>query len=165
MRTCEICGEEKNNLSIVIFEGKRIYACNSCIKKYSLIRVSSKLPIKKTYTTKVSKVVYRPKKKVIDISNIDYELVEDFGDKVKRARESLGLTQAELASRLKIKVSLLRKIESGKFYPAIDLVKKLEKNLNIKLLEKVSEEFKYEKTEERPTYAKLGDFFPVEGEQ
>jgi len=158
--TCEICGAEREDLHIVIFEGRRVYACSLCIKKYSLVKVSSvhrkSTPIVRT--KKQTVISRRPATLPIEE---EYELVEDFGDKIKRAREKLGLTQSELATKMKIKVSLLKKIESGKLYPPIELAKKLEKLLGIELLEKVSEELKIERfKKEGKDYLRLGDFFP-----
>jgi len=162
VRSCEICGEERADLSLVIFEGRRVYACSSCIKKFSLVKVSS-IGATKALRQPKAWAVRRPLKSIA--LEEDYELVEGFGEKVKRAREAMGLTQAELASKLKIKVSLLKKIEAEKISPPFDLVRKLEKALNTRLLEKASKEITKSVAEEsiewRPT---LGDFFPEEGE-
>lgn len=64
----------------------------------------------------------------------DLELVEDYGLRVKQARTRMGLTQEELASQIGEKVTVIKKIEQGELKPSIDLVRKLEKFLKIRLL-------------------------------
>ena len=65
------------------------------------------------------------------------EIVPDFGMRVKDAREKLGLKQEELARRINEKVSLLRKIERGEIVPDDRVRQKLERILNISLVERV----------------------------
>ncbi|EWG07242.1 MAG: XRE family transcriptional regulator [Candidatus Aramenus sulfurataquae] len=44
---------------------------------------------------------------------------------IKRLRESLGITQAELAKRVGVSQSLIAKIENGKIDPKLSVVKKI----------------------------------------
>lgn len=67
------------------------------------------------------------------------DLVDDFSSKVRHAREKLGLSQEELGKKISEKVSVLRKIESGKMTPDNVLTEKLQHALRIKLLVPVSE--------------------------
>ena len=69
-----------------------------------------------------------------------YEVVEDYAERVKRARERLGLSQKELAQRVKVGENVIRRIESGSLVPPVDLAMRLERVLNVKLLEPVVEE-------------------------
>jgi len=62
------------------------------------------------------------------------ELAEDYGDKIRKARERLGLSHEELGRKLNEKVSLLRKIETGKMEPDDKLAAGLEHVLKIKLI-------------------------------
>jgi putative transcription factor len=62
------------------------------------------------------------------------ELVGDFGLRVRRAREELELSHEDLGRKIGEKVSVLRKIESGKMAPDLMLAEKLEHALKIKLL-------------------------------
>ena len=61
------------------------------------------------------------------------ELVGDFGLRVRRAREELELSHEDLGRKIQEKVSVLRKIESGKMVPDFALAEKLEHALKIKL--------------------------------
>ena len=69
----------------------------------------------------------------------DLDLVEDFGERVKNARRRLGLTQEDLARQLNEKLTVIRKIEAGEFKPPIELARKLERFLKIRLLEPIDE--------------------------
>jgi len=69
----------------------------------------------------------------------DLELIEDFGDAVRKARLRLGLTQEDLAKQINEKLTTIKKIEAGEFKPPITLARKLEKFLKIRLLVPVDE--------------------------
>jgi putative transcription factor len=61
------------------------------------------------------------------------ELAQDYDDRVRNARESAGLSQAELANQLNEKASLIRKLEHGDTLPSDDVQHKLERALDIDL--------------------------------
>ena len=67
------------------------------------------------------------------------ELVDDFGLRVRRAREGLELSHEDLGRKIGEKVSVLRKIESGRMTPDHRLAEKLEHALRVKLLVPPSE--------------------------
>jgi putative transcription factor len=65
--------------------------------------------------------------------------VEDYGSRVKRARESQEMSVGDLASRIKEKESVVRRIESGKLSPDQQLAGRFENALDITLYSAVSE--------------------------
>lgn len=65
------------------------------------------------------------------------ELIEDFELKVRNARESKDWSREDLGKKINERVSVITRIETGKMTPDVKLTRKLEKALNIKLLEKV----------------------------
>jgi len=67
------------------------------------------------------------------------ELVGNFSLRVRRAREGLELSHEDLGRKIGEKVSVLRKIESGKMTPDLILAEKLEHALKTKLLVPPSE--------------------------
>jgi putative transcription factor len=67
------------------------------------------------------------------------ELVEDYHEVVRTAREDRGWSQAELGSKIKEKESLVRRIETKSIRPSTGVAKKLEKTLGIKLFENVGD--------------------------
>jgi putative transcription factor len=62
------------------------------------------------------------------------ELTEDYGTRIRKAREKLGFSHEELGKRLNEKVSLLKKIETGKMTPNDKLATALEHTLKVKLI-------------------------------
>lgn len=97
-----------------------------------------------------------------------YEVVEDYAQRVRRAREKLGLTQKELAVKVKVGEKVIKRIEAGTLVPSIDLARRLERVLGVKLLEPVAE------LEEEPEagggrredrfYLTLGDIAELRGD-
>ena len=79
-------------------------------------------------------------------------IVNDYAEKIKRKRESLGLKQEDFAKKINEKESLIQKIESGHFEPSIVLAKKIGNFLKIKLIEDYQEE------QEKQTKTKTGSF-------
>jgi putative transcription factor len=81
-------------------------------------------------------------KKRIITARVDtsQELVEDYAEVIRQAREILGLSVEDLGKKINEKESVLRKIETGKMAPNELLVSKLERTLKIKLLVPVAEE-------------------------
>ncbi len=73
----------------------------------------------------------KPQAPAVDTSK---ELVEDYHVKIRQAREALGLSHEDLGKRINEKVSLLRKIETGKMTPDNRLASLLERTLKIKLV-------------------------------
>ncbi|HET6398490.1 MAG TPA: multiprotein bridging factor aMBF1 [Candidatus Thermoplasmatota archaeon] len=63
-------------------------------------------------------------------------LVEDFGTRIHKARDAKGWTHDQLGDKVRARVPELRQIEAGKMRPSDDLVKRLEKELGITLMER-----------------------------
>jgi putative transcription factor len=63
------------------------------------------------------------------------EVVADYDERIRSAREAAGFSQAELGDQLNEKASFIRKLERGESLPSDDLRKKLERALDIELLE------------------------------
>lgn len=87
------------------------------------------------------------------------ELVEDYAERVRRAREKLGWSQSILASRVKVSENIVKRIESGKLRPTLELARRLEEVLGIKLLmPSIEEELKQQKVQK---YVTLGEIVNV----
>jgi len=67
-------------------------------------------------------------------------LVSNYNVLIRQARENMGLTQADLAKLIGEKESIVRRLESGRMVPTLELAKKLEKVLKVKLYEEVRQE-------------------------
>ncbi|MGB0653520.1 MAG: helix-turn-helix domain-containing protein, partial [Thermoplasmatota archaeon] len=66
-------------------------------------------------------------------------LVENFGPKIRQARERKKLTKEFLGGKVAARVPQLNQIESGHLRPSDQLARALERELGITLLEKVDE--------------------------
>lgn len=90
------------------------------------------------------------------------DIAEDCADRVRHQRMKLGISQEELAKRVKEKLSLIQKIETGKMTPDSKLCRALEHELKIKLLiprKEISEV----PSAAPPTEVTLGDIMRVKG--
>lgn len=144
---CELCGKSDARLQIIV-EGSKLYACQKCAglgkvvgQVKSIVKVEKKLVVKEELPSET--------------------LTSDYGPKIKSAREKLGKTQEELGQLIGEKVSVVQKIETNKFEPSIELTKKMERVLKIRLIEKsdaVMIDIQKARHEESFT---LGDFVSV----
>jgi putative transcription factor len=63
------------------------------------------------------------------------ELVEDYADRIRAAREEKEWSTLDLAREIKEREILVKKIEKGDLIPEDDVRKKLERALNIRLID------------------------------
>ncbi|MGB9740720.1 MAG: multiprotein bridging factor aMBF1 [Candidatus Bathyarchaeales archaeon] len=155
---CEVCGRKIYGKPYnVIIEGAKLTVCSECSKHGKIILEAEEPqpPTQRAMSAKpkASPTLKTPQKKVPETTLNSFELVEDFNVKIKKAREKLGLSHEDLGKKLNEKVSVLRKIETGRMTPDDALAKKLEHELKIRLLVPVSEvkipQTKITKPEER----------------
>jgi putative transcription factor len=93
----------------------------------------------------------------------DVDIADDYGSKVRHHRTKLGLSQEDLAGRVKVKVSVIQKIETGKMAPDLRLCRDLEHELKIKLVTpREAEDTKVPKSDV-PGGVTLGDIVHVKG--
>ncbi|HIP66526.1 MAG TPA: TIGR00270 family protein [Candidatus Nanopusillus sp.] len=122
---CEICGKKSDKLSTIMVDGAILHVCSEC-RKYG-----------REVEIKYGKVDEIRKPKVTTVPIYDEEIVDNYHIILRKYREEKGLTQEEMAKILNIKSSTYRSIEEGKIKPTIDLAKKIEKILKIKIIKKV----------------------------
>ncbi len=94
-----------------------------------------------------------------------YELVEDFAQRIRSARERLGWSISTLAEKVKESTSTIRRIESGKLRPTIDLARRLEEILGIKLLVPVVEEEASAEAMRTSKYVTLGEIVAIKNKE
>ena len=63
-------------------------------------------------------------------------MVEDYGPRIHKARESKGLSHEQLGNKVSARVPELKHIEAGKLRPSDAVAKKIERELGITLYEK-----------------------------
>jgi|Deesub1362A_J573_1020465.scaffolds.fasta_scaffold02757_4 putative transcription factor len=122
---CEICGKEVPVLKKIRLGTALLNVCGRCASLGEEVH-----EVKKEISQR--RVVRSPPQQLF----IE-ELIPNYPEVIKRAREKRGLSQEDLAKKIKEKVSLIKKIEKGDLTPEDKVIKKLEKELEIKLTEKV----------------------------
>jgi putative transcription factor len=139
---CEVCGQKiigkGKNVNI---EGANLIVCENCARfGDSSLKFSAAQPqkpkISKIASAQKIMVAKKPKTRSgvkKDFFSDSYELVDDYMDKIRKAREEKGLSHEELAKKINERVSILKKIETGKMHPSEILIKKLEKELQINI--------------------------------
>ena len=93
----------------------------------------------------------------------ELEVTDNFSEVIRKRRMKLGLSQDELAVRVKEKLSVIQKIETGKVAPDTRLCRLLEHELKVKLLVPVKEAELPKSA--APTEVTLGDIVKIRGKQ
>jgi putative transcription factor len=88
----------------------------------------------------------------------DMEIIENYADVIRGARQKMGISQEELSQRVGERVSTLQAIESGRQKPTEKTLRGLERELEISLLEAISPvPLRTKKESGRPSTPTLGD--------
>jgi len=128
--SCELCGKPIVDKPVRIWiEGSQLVVCSQCSRYGSVVK---------------PRTVARPqriaKRKELSMGFESTVLVSNYNVLIRQARENMGLTQADLAKLIGEKESVVRRLESGRMAPTLELAKKLEKVLKVKLYEEVRQE-------------------------
>jgi putative transcription factor len=143
---CDICGRETRVAKYRI-EGAEVIACQNCGRHGTLIEDNAPKAKATTYNSSYPPSNYnkpsssKPKENPQQnyVKKGEKVLLENYGQVIASARDKMGITRQELAKSLFIRETLLMRIETEKVRPSDDLIKKLEKALNIILFEESSE--------------------------
>ncbi len=119
MPTCQLCGQNSDELKKTNVEGAVLKVCNDCTDMGKVIEKS--------------KVKKKKKRRRTRTRRKDQVLASNYGEKVKSARESRKLSISELADKLNEKNSLIKKVERGELKPDKTLASKLSNALEITL--------------------------------
>jgi len=137
---CDICGRDIGGQAFRIeVEGAKMLVCHQCQKLGKPYEEEHVPPPQLQHQTRSPGVIYSPtplgKRKIELPKEMDqFDLVDDIPRKVRTYRAKLGLSQEDLAKRVKEKLSVIQKIETGKITPDIRLCRELEHELKVKLL-------------------------------
>src|SRR3989344_7238814 len=132
---CEMCGKD-SELFLTDIEGSQLKLCKNCGGYGKIIkRIKTEEQIKQEEKVERKKVkrIIETKEEIIPV------ITEDYANKVKAAREKLGLSQEDFAKKINEKISTIHNVETSRIEPGIHLSKKLEKALNIILIEEYKE--------------------------
>jgi putative transcription factor len=155
---CDMCGTIEEPLFRVVVEGTELSVCKKCTKFGKVIAPIRTEQHKMASVHTVHKV--GTKNEVPQRKEIIEVIVEDYGSIIRAAREKLGLNQEDFAKKLNEKLSLIHNMEINRFKPNIELARKLEKLLRVKLVEQ-AEESSGELPKVKSNTFTLGDFIKV----
>jgi len=124
---CELCGRDSNSCKRVRIEGSIVVACDSCTK---LGEVVGPAVVRKPA---VRKIVSKPAPRDFKVE-VEYDLIEDYSKKIKAAREKMNLKQEDLGKLVSEPASFIHHIEQGRAEPTVDVARKLQGKLGVKLL-------------------------------
>ena len=132
---CEICGTDIRGPSFKInIDSSELTVCGKCSQHGK--NTDKRTPVSRKIAP-VARVA--PKKGKGGGRKFDMmsdELVDDYDQVIREARERKKLTHDQLASRIKEKASLIKKLERGEIVPEENVRKKIEKALDVKLTER-----------------------------
>lgn len=160
---CEMCGETIRGVpKLVRVEGAELSVCSKCEKFGTEVQQVRRTDIRVPQRGAAARAAPSPaggaaqvryKRDMFDF--MEGDVVDDYAARIRHAREEKGLSQKDLAMQLKEKEHLIRKIENSDLIPEEGVRKKLEKALDIRLLDApVSEDEKKVPSRLTPT---LGD--------
>ncbi|NMX22243.1 TIGR00270 family protein [ANME-1 cluster archaeon GoMg4] len=142
MTECEICGAEiEGKAHYIAIGSSKLRVCKTCARYGTVVTedVEVQVKTKTSIGSEQAKQAKLTQAKRRLYEQMDHEIEEgleiddDYGRKIKEAREKAGLKQAELAQRINEKQSLLRKIEHEGIMPTDEVRKKIERLLKISL--------------------------------
>lgn len=149
---CDMCGKE-DVLFKTDVEGSIMNVCKAC-SKFGKIIAQIKPRIEQQHKHIGKAIQKSPEKELMQV------IVSDYAQIIKQKREKLDLKQEDFAKQINEKVSLIHQIETGHFEPNIELARKLEKALRIKLVEE-HEEVHSKGQQVKSDKFTIGDFIKV----
>ena len=173
MRTCEVCGREiVGPAYLALIEGAELVVCAECTRYAKWFKKLGRRigpgparPRPRPSPARQREALARAGIRIREAEEL--ELVEDFGRKVREAREAKGLTQEELGRMVGEKASVISRIESGRMAPDLVLARKLEHALGIKLLVRAREgaTVRARRASRQEVSLTLGDILGLPGEE
>ncbi|WP_229122881.1 multiprotein bridging factor aMBF1 [Halapricum desulfuricans] len=154
MVQCEMCGKETSSPNTVKIEGAELQVCDECADFGTEVKTQEQSTTSTKYSTGSSGSSGSSSSsggssgsgasggsggssggRRRDMFDEMDEVVQDYDERIRSARESAGLSQEDLAKELNEKASLIRKLEHGETLPSDDVQRKLEQKLGIDLSE------------------------------
>jgi putative transcription factor len=156
---CELCGSVITGSSgkRVRIEGAELEVCGQCAKYGVELQQPKKPALKRKVPGAPATPVVHHRRDAFDM--MDGEIVDDYGERIKNARSERGMSQKDLALAVKEREILIKKIEKGDLIPEDEVRKKIEKVLQIRLVD--SPEDPIEKRRSEQVKTTLGDLISI----
>lgn len=154
MVQCEMCGAETASPRTAKIEGAELQVCDDCVDfgteirqpssggtttKYSTKRTGSAADSSDTTTSPSSGPSGGRSRRRDPFDDLE-EIATDYDAVIRGAREAAGLSREDLGRQLNEKASLIRKLERGESLPSDAIRRKLERALDIDLVEGAADE-------------------------
>lgn len=152
---CEVCGREIRGQPLRrVIEGGRLTVCPQCARFGD-----------EEWTPTPPKPPQRGRGSTGDLSRLEtLTLVEDYGRRIREARERMNMTIEELARRIGEKESVIKNLEREELVPSEALIQKLRRALKVELL--VPEETEFRVSSPKPVEGRrLGDLLKIKGDE
>ena len=132
---CEVCGREIFGQPYYrVIEGGRLVVCSQC-SKFSTQEWDPKRPEARKSPTRRRSAQPKPMRRS-DIETAEaLELVDGYGMIIKKARQKKGLSVEDFSKKINEKESVVKKLEKEDMNPPMDLVRKVQRELGINILE------------------------------
>jgi putative transcription factor len=117
---CELCGRQTEERYIANIENVELRICARCAKGHHV--TEEVIPRRQSVQSNQARAV-----------PAEDELAEDYGSRIRRAREQMKIPVKVLAEMISEKEGVITRVEQQKMTPPEPLRKKLEKALQIKL--------------------------------
>lgn len=132
---CEVCGREINGLPYYrVIEGGKLTVCSQC-SKFSDQEWDPKTPQARTGTTRRRSAQPKPRRRSDIEAAESLELVDGYGMIIKKARQKRGISVEDFAKKINEKESVVKKLEKEDMNPPTDLIRKVQRELGINILE------------------------------
>ncbi|MFH1770915.1 MAG: multiprotein bridging factor aMBF1 [archaeon] len=146
---CDMCGSD-NDLFKCRIEGGFLNVCKNCSQYGEVIeKIEKPKPVEE-----------EKKPNVAERGEIIQIIIPNYAKIVKNKRENLGLKQKELAEKIAEKESIIHQVESGHMEPPMELARKLESFLKVRLVVQYEEKGTFAKSDETP-FMTLGDLIKI----
>ena len=132
---CEVCGREIQGPPYYrVIEGGRLTVCSQC-SKFSDQEWDPRRPQARKSPTRRRSAQPKPRRRS-DIETAEsLGLVDGYGMIIKKARQKKGLTIEDFAKKVSEKESVVKKLEKGNMNPPMNLVRKIQRELSVNILE------------------------------
>ncbi|MFA6803499.1 MAG: multiprotein bridging factor aMBF1 [Candidatus Methanomethylophilaceae archaeon] len=140
---CEMCGKEVPVTKPVFIEGSRLSVCPNCSKfgdenRGATSAKGGPAPSAEIIEQRLQKRERRMQTRDVYAGVETTQIIDDYGTAIKNARSARGMELEQFAAMISEKKGTLAKVEANDLVPDDKLVRKIEKALDIRLMETVS---------------------------
>ena len=137
---CEMCGKDVPITKPMMVENSKLNLCPNCARFGDEYKATSTTPGSPVPKSVIEDRLQRRERRMQtrDIYSVSSrELIDDYGEAIRKAREAKGLDLEEFAKSIFERKGTVARLEANDLVPDDKLIAKLEKALDIRLKEEV----------------------------